>query len=126
MAATGMAMIGDRRAPAWSLLDVARVWESTPSLPRGGGPAFGPPLSTLFQRIRACETDAGGRRRATVIQLHAHVAGVEQLDAVGIATKLVELVVIGLVLVGSTHHVGSRGRWLRELVSHKANGGLLR
>jgi hypothetical protein len=54
------------------------------------------------------------------------VAGVEQLDAVGIATKLVELVVIGLVLVGSTHHVGSRGRWLRELVSHKANGGLLR
>jgi hypothetical protein len=54
------------------------------------------------------------------------VVGVEQLDAVGVATKLVELVVIGLVLVGSPHHVGSRGSWLRELVSHKANGGLLR
>jgi hypothetical protein len=54
------------------------------------------------------------------------VAGVEHLDAVGVATKLVELVVIGLVLVGSTHHVGSRGRWLRVSVSHKANGGLLR
>jgi hypothetical protein len=54
------------------------------------------------------------------------VAGVEHLEAVGIATKLVELVVIGLVLVGSTHHVGSRGRWLRESVSQKTNGGLLR
>jgi hypothetical protein len=50
------------------------------------------------------------------------VAGVEQLDAVGIATKLVELAVIGIVLVGSTHHVGSSGNRLRESVS----GGLLR
>jgi hypothetical protein len=53
------------------------------------------------------------------------VAGVEQLDAVGIATKLVELAVIGVVLVGSTHHVGSSGNRLRELVSVRS-GGLLR
>jgi hypothetical protein len=50
------------------------------------------------------------------------VAGVEQLDAVGIATKLVELAVIGIVLVGSTHHVGSSVNRLRESVS----GGFLR
>jgi hypothetical protein len=53
------------------------------------------------------------------------VAGAEHLDAVGIATKLVELAVIGVVLVGSTHQVGSGGNWLRELVSVRS-GGLLR
>ncbi|MDQ6789299.1 MAG: hypothetical protein M3075_01345 [Candidatus Dormibacteraeota bacterium] len=45
----------------------------------------------------------------------------EQVDTVGIATKLVELAVIGLVLMGSTHHVGSGGRWLRQVASLKAN-----
>ena len=53
------------------------------------------------------------------------VAGVEQLDAVGLATKLVELAVIVVVLVGSTHHVCSSGNRLRELVSVRS-GGLLR
>jgi hypothetical protein len=54
------------------------------------------------------------------------VAGMEQLDAVGIATKLVELAVIGVILVDSTHHVDSNRNWLRELVSVRSNGGFLR
>jgi hypothetical protein len=54
------------------------------------------------------------------------VAGAERLDAVGIATKLVELAVIGLVLVGSTHHIGSGSSWFRQVASLKGNGGLLR
>lgn len=54
------------------------------------------------------------------------VAGMEQLDAVGIATKLVELAAIGVVLVDSIHHVDSSGNWLRELVSVRSNGGFLR
>jgi hypothetical protein len=54
------------------------------------------------------------------------VAGVEQLDAVGIATKLVELAVIGVVVVDSVRRVGSSGNRLRRLVSVKTNGGFLR
>jgi hypothetical protein len=73
-------------------------------------------------------------RAAGVVLLSAEIvayagyvaAGVEQLDAVGIATKLVELAVIGVVLVDSTHQGGSNGNWLRELVSVRSNGGLLR
>ena len=84
-------------------------------------------ISALLLRRSAWHVAAGALLSADVVAYFGYVvAGVEQLDAVGIATKLVELVVIGLVLVGSTHHVGSRGSWLRELVSHKANGGLLR
>lgn len=49
-------------------------------------------------------------------------AGVERLDAVGVATKLVELAVIGVVLMGSIHHVGSSGNRLRELVSVRSGG----
>jgi hypothetical protein len=73
-------------------------------------------------------------RAAGVVLLSAEIvayagyvaAGMEQLDAVGIATKLVELAVIGVVLVDSTHQVGSSGNWLRKLVSVRLNGGLLR
>jgi hypothetical protein len=84
-------------------------------------------ISALLLRRSAWHVAAVALLSADVVAYFGYVvAGVEQLDAVGIATKLVELVVIGLVLVGSTHHVGSRGSWLRELVSHKANGGLLR
>ena len=84
-------------------------------------------ISSLLLRTSAWRAAAVALLSADVVAYFGYVvAGVEQLDAVGIATKLVELVVIGLVLVGSTHHVGSCGSWLRELVSHKANGGLLR
>jgi len=89
--------------------------------------AFGMSISALLLRRSAWHVAAVALLSADVVAYFGYVmAGVEQLDAVGIATKFVELVVIGLVLVGSTHHVGSRGSWLRELVSHKANGGLLR
>jgi hypothetical protein len=54
------------------------------------------------------------------------VAGVEQLDAVGIATKLLEVSVIGLVLVGSAHRLGFGGGALRNLASPRPNGGFLR
>jgi hypothetical protein len=84
-------------------------------------------ISALLLPRSAWRVAAVALLSADVVAYFGYVlAGGEQLDAVGIATKLVELVVIGVVLVGSTHHVGSRGSWLRELVSHKANGGLLR
>jgi hypothetical protein len=84
-------------------------------------------ISSLLFRTSAWRAAALALLSADVVAYIGYVvAGVEQFDAVGIATKLVELVVIGLVLVGSTHHVGPRGSWLRALVSHKANGGLLR
>src|ERR1700737_1162588 len=84
-------------------------------------------ISSLLLRTSVWRAAAVALLSADVFAYFAYVvAGVEQFDTVGIATKLVELVVIGLVLVGSTHHVGSCGSWLRELVSHKANGGLFR
>jgi hypothetical protein len=55
------------------------------------------------------------------------VAGVEQPDAVGIATKLVEASVICLVLVGcSSHRLAAGGSALRNLASPRAHGGFLR
>jgi len=54
------------------------------------------------------------------------VAGLEQLDAVGIATKLVEASVICLVLVGSSHRLAARGSRLGSLASPRAHGGFLR
>jgi hypothetical protein len=54
------------------------------------------------------------------------VAGVEQLDAVGVATKLVEASVICLVLVGSSHRFAFGENALRNLASPRAHGGFLR
>jgi hypothetical protein len=54
------------------------------------------------------------------------VAGVEEPDSIGITTKLVELAVIALVLVGTSCHVGSGGSRLRSRLLPKANGGLFR
>jgi hypothetical protein len=84
-------------------------------------------ISALMLRLPAWRAAAVALLSAELFAYLGYVvAGVEQLDAVGIATKLVALAVIGLVLVGSTHHVGSGGSWLRQLASLKANGGFLR
>jgi hypothetical protein len=84
-------------------------------------------IAALLLRFPAWRAAAVLLLGAEVVAYAGYVAaGVEQLDAVGIATKLVELAVIGVVLMGSTHQVGSSGNWLRELVSVRSNGGLLR
>jgi peptidoglycan/LPS O-acetylase OafA/YrhL len=54
------------------------------------------------------------------------LAGVEEPDSVGVTAKLVELAVIGLVLVGSSRHVGSGGSRFRSRLLPKAIGGLFR
>jgi hypothetical protein len=54
------------------------------------------------------------------------VAGVEAPDSVGITAKVVELAVIGLVLAGSSRHMGSGGSRLRSRLLPRAIGGLFR
>jgi hypothetical protein len=84
-------------------------------------------IALVMLRLPAWRTIAIALLSAGIVAYAGYVvAGVERLDAVGIATKLVELAAIGSVLAGSTRHVGSGGSWLRQLASPKALGGFLR
>src|SRR2546430_2002983 len=74
--------------------------------PPRGGLSFGPPLSTLFQRTRAYEPDAGREWRANVIQLHVHsvapaldsqMPGGDHADSI-VALLYLPIVVMGLLL----------------------------
>lgn len=83
--------------------------------------------SALMPRIRAWSAVALAVLSVGILAYLGYVAaGVEQLDGVGLATKLVELVALGLVLAGWIHQVGSDGRRLAQPASTKTNGGLLR
>jgi hypothetical protein len=84
-------------------------------------------ITALMLRLPAWRVAAVGLLSAEICAYLGYVvAGVEQLDAVGIATKLVELAVIGLVLAGPSDRVASGGSWLRQLASFKSNGGIAR
>lgn len=83
-------------------------------------------IAALLRRFPLWRVAAVALLSAEIVAYAGYVAaGVEQLDAVGVATKLVELAVIGVLLVGSTHHVGWSGNRLQEPVSVRS-GGLLR
>jgi hypothetical protein len=78
-------------------------------------------------RIPAWRGAAVALLSAGIVAYAGYVAaGVEQLDPIGIGTKLVEVAVIGLVLVDFIHHVRPGEGWLRQLAFPKANGGFLR
>jgi hypothetical protein len=75
-------------------------------------------ITALTLRLPAWRVAAVGLLGAQICAYLGYVAaGVERPDAIGIATKLVELAAIGLVLAGSSHRVGSEGSWLRQLAS---------
>jgi hypothetical protein len=75
-------------------------------------------IAGLALRLPAWRVAAVGLLGAEICAYLGYVvAGVEQLDAVGIATKLVELAAIAVVLVGSVHRVGSEGSWLPQRAS---------
>jgi hypothetical protein len=84
-------------------------------------------VCAVMTRFRGWRTLASALLGIEVLAYAGYVvAGAEQLDVVGVATKLVEVSGIGLVLVGSAHRLGFGGEALRNLASPRAHGGFLR
>jgi hypothetical protein len=80
-------------------------------------------ITALMLRRPAWRVAAVGLLSAEICAYLGYVvSGVEQLDAVGIAIKLVELAVIGLVLASPSDAVSPGGSWRRQF-AFKSRGG---